>query len=144
MTTPIGAIAPISHLIPPVTPTSGGASAISGVGLGSVTGSNTAINTVFDTALSDAVGDNPAVRIAKGTPVDQGLDLSGSLAKGFDAVQASQHEADTIAVQAASGQIVDPAQLTIAMTKAQLMTQVAAAVQSKAVTAFNTIMSMQA
>ena len=41
-------------------------------------------------------------------------------------------------------QLVDPAQLTIATTKAQLMTQMATAIQSKAVTAFNTIMSMQA
>lgn len=73
-----------------------------------------------------------------------GADFASALANGFDAVQAAQTDANQLAVQAATGQLVDPAQLTIATTKAQLMTQMASAIQSKAVTAFNTIMSMQA
>lgn len=94
-------------------------------------------------------GVNPAAGApAQGSVINTsekgGMNLASSLANGFDAVQAAQHEADTLAVQAATGQLIDPAQLTIATTKAQLMTQVAAAIQSKAVTAFNTIMSMQA
>lgn len=73
-----------------------------------------------------------------------GLNFASALANGLDAVGAAQNEANQLAVQAATGQLVDPAQLTIATTKAQLMTQMATAIQSKAVTAFNTIMSMQA
>lgn len=73
-----------------------------------------------------------------------GVDFASALAKGLDAVSAAQNDANQLAVQAATGQLVDPAQLTIATTKAQLMTQMATAIQSKAVTAFNTIMSMQA
>lgn len=73
-----------------------------------------------------------------------GLNFAGALANGLDAVGAAQNEANQLAVQAATGALVDPAQLTIATTKAQLMTQMATAIQSKAVTAFNTIMSMQA
>ncbi|MBN9610565.1 MAG: flagellar hook-basal body complex protein FliE [Actinobacteria bacterium 69-20] len=73
-----------------------------------------------------------------------GLDFAQALANGFDTVNAAQANANQLAVQAATGQLVDPAQLTIATTKAQMLTQLAAAVQSKAVAAFNTIMSMQA
>lgn len=73
-----------------------------------------------------------------------GLDFAQALANGFDTVNAAQANANQLAAQAATGQLVDPAQLTIATTKAQMLTQLAAAVQSKAVAAFNTIMSMQA
>lgn len=89
------------------------------------------------------------LRAAAGTTIatgdtSSGLNFSQALANGIDAVQASQAEADSLAVQAATGELVDPAQLTIATTKAALMTQLATTVQSKAVQAFNTIMSMQA
>lgn len=70
--------------------------------------------------------------------------FAAALADGLDAVAASQHRADQLSVAAASGQLVDPAALTIAMTEAQLMTQLATTVQAKAVQSFNTIMSMQA
>lgn len=70
--------------------------------------------------------------------------FASALADGLDAVQGAQTQANQLAVQAATGHLVDPAQLTIATTKAQLMTQMATTIQSKAVTAFNTIMSMQA
>lgn len=73
-----------------------------------------------------------------------GGDFSSALGKGLDAVDSAQSNADNLAVQAATGQQVDPAAITVAMTQAQLMTQLAATVQSKAVTAFNTIMGMQA
>lgn len=73
-----------------------------------------------------------------------GVDFAQALANGFDEVNGAQQSANQLAAQAATGQLVDPAQLTIATTKAQMMTQLAAAVQSKAVAAFNTIMSMQA
>jgi flagellar hook-basal body complex protein FliE len=68
----------------------------------------------------------------------------GGIGTGFDAVQATQSKADSLAVQAAAGTLTDPSQLTIAATQASLMTSLATTIESKAVQAFNQIMSMQA
>ncbi len=103
MTTPIGAIAPIS----PLTATSG-----------------------------------PAATAP--TAAGSGADFASVLGKGLDAVSNTQAHADQLAVQAATGTLTDPAQLTIAATQAGLATQLATTLQSKAVAAFNTIMGMQA
>lgn len=73
-----------------------------------------------------------------------GVNFASALGKGMDAVSGAQANAENLAVQAATGQLTDPAQLTIATTQATLMTQLATTLQSKAVTAFNTIMGMQA
>lgn len=81
---------------------------------------------------------------ATGAPATGGANFATELGKGIDAVSGAQANADNLAVQAATGQSVDPAAVTIAATQATLMTQLAATVQSKAVTAFNTIMGMQA
>lgn len=70
--------------------------------------------------------------------------FASALAHGLDAVSATQANADTLAVQAATGQLADPAQYTIAATQASLMTQLATTIENKAVTAFNTVMGMQA
>ncbi|SHG26867.1 flagellar hook-basal body complex protein FliE [Jatrophihabitans endophyticus] len=109
MTTPIGAIAPISSL-------------------GSL-GSVGSVAPSGETAAAAGSG---------------GSDFAAQLGKGLDAVSGAQNSADSLAVQAATGQNVDPAAITVAATQAQLMTQLAASVQSKAVAAFNTIMGMQA
>lgn len=73
-----------------------------------------------------------------------GADFANVLGHGLDAVSNAQAKADDLAVQAATGTLTDPAQLTIATTQAGLATELAAAIQSKAVAAFNTIMGMQA
>ena len=73
-----------------------------------------------------------------------GGDFAAVLARGLDSVSATQAHADTLAVQAATGQLTDPAQYTIAATQASLMTQLATTIENKAVSAFNTIMGMQA
>ena len=70
--------------------------------------------------------------------------FAAELGKGLDAVSGAQNTADNLAIQAATGQSIDPAAYTIAATQATLMTQLAATVKSKAVAAFNTIMGMQA
>ena len=91
-------------------------------------------------ATSPTAAASPASDVA-GTG---GADFSTALGKGLDAVDAAQTNADNLAIQAATGQKIDPAAITVAMTQAQLRTQLVATVQSKAVTAFNTIMGMQA
>lgn len=73
-----------------------------------------------------------------------GGDFASMLGNGIDAMNSAQNTAANLAVQAATGQLVDPAQYTAAATQATLMTQLATTIQSKAVTAFNTIMGMQA
>jgi flagellar hook-basal body complex protein FliE len=73
-----------------------------------------------------------------------GTDFANVLGHGLDAVSNAQAKADDLAVQAATGTLTDPAQLTIATTQAGLATQLATAMQSKAIAAFNTIMGMQA
>ena len=73
-----------------------------------------------------------------------GGDFASVLGKGLDAVSNTQARADDLAVQAATGTLTDPAQLTIATTQAGLATQLATTLQAKAVAAFNTIMGMQA
>ncbi|MCU1659521.1 MAG: flagellar hook-basal body complex subunit FliE [Pseudonocardiales bacterium] len=73
-----------------------------------------------------------------------GASFATALGNGLDAVTGAQQTADGLAVQAATGTLVDPAQYTIAATQASLMTQLATTIESKAVAAFNTIMGMQA
>jgi flagellar hook-basal body complex protein FliE len=73
-----------------------------------------------------------------------GANFAAELGRGLDAVSGAQSTADGLAVQAATGQLTDPAQYTIAATQAALMTQMATTIENKAVTAFNTIMGMQA
>ena len=86
----------------------------------------------------------PAQAQATQPAATTGADFATALGHGLDAVTDAQANADNLAVQAATGQLTDPAQLTIATTQATLMTQLASTLQSKAVTAFNTIMGMQA
>jgi flagellar hook-basal body complex protein FliE len=81
---------------------------------------------------------------ALGASATSGTDFATALGKGLDAVQGSQNTADGLALQAAAGTLVDPAQYTMAATQAQLMTQLATTLESKAVAAFNQIMGMQA
>lgn len=73
-----------------------------------------------------------------------GTDFAGVLGKSLDAVNGAQANASNLAVQAATGQLTDPATYTVAATQATLMTQLATTVQSKAVAAFDTIMGLQA
>lgn len=77
-------------------------------------------------------------------PSTSGTDFAKALGTGLDDVASAQYNADTLAVQAATGQLVDPAQYTVAATQAQLMTQLATTLTTKGVDAFNQIMNMQA
>jgi flagellar hook-basal body complex protein FliE len=73
-----------------------------------------------------------------------GASFASALSHGMDAVTGAQNNASNLAVQAATGTLTDPAQYEIAATQASLMTQLATTMESKAVSAFNTIMGMQA
>jgi flagellar hook-basal body complex protein FliE len=99
------------------------------------------IGAIAPISATTSVAPAPAAGAATGS---SGIDFASALGKGMDAVTGAQANAENLAVQAATGQLTDPAQLTIATTQATLMTQLATTLQSKAVTAFNTIMGMQA
>ena len=103
-----------------------------------------AIGALSGLGATSGLGAAQFANAANSTASTGGADFAKALGDGFDAVAASQSKADTLAVQAATGQLVDPAQYTIAATQASLMTNLATTIESKAVQAFNQIMSMQA
>jgi flagellar hook-basal body complex protein FliE len=59
-------------------------------------------------------------------------------------VESAQSKADGLAVQAATGDLTDIHDYTIAATQAALVTQLATTIRTKGVDAFNQIMGMQA
>jgi flagellar hook-basal body complex protein FliE len=70
--------------------------------------------------------------------------FASMLEKGINAVQSAQSKADGLAVQAATGDLTDIHDYTIAATQAALVTQLATTIRTKGVDAFNQIMGMQA
>ncbi len=67
-------------------------------------------------------------------------DMVTGAMENLDALHGS---ADSLAVQAATGDLTDVHEYTIAATQAELATQLTVAVRDKAVEAFNDIMRMQ-
>jgi flagellar hook-basal body complex protein FliE len=96
-------------------------------------------------AIGGAVPVNP-LDTAVGTAATSGpnTDFADLLSKGLQNVQASQTNADNLAVQVANGTLADPAQYTMAATEASLGLQLTMAIRNKAVDAFQEIMRMQA
>jgi flagellar hook-basal body complex protein FliE len=64
------------------------------------------------------------------------------LAQGMEHLQGLQSNADTLAVQAATGDLQDIHDYTIAATEASVATELTVAIRNKAVEAFNEIMRM--
>ena len=62
---------------------------------------------------------------------------------GLDRLDGVQKSADSLAVQAATGELANVHDYTIAATQAQVSTQVTVALRNKAVEAFTEIMRMQ-
>lgn len=67
-----------------------------------------------------------------------------AMAQGLEQVQSLQATADTLAVQAATGDLTNVHDYMIAATQAQLATELTVAIRNKAVQAFSEIMRMQA
>jgi flagellar hook-basal body complex protein FliE len=95
--------------------------------------------------IAGGTGVNP-VAASAGVAATSGpdTDFAGMLSKGLESVQASQTNADNLAVQVANGTLTDPAQYTMAATEASLGLQLTMAIRNKAVEAFQEIMRMQA
>jgi len=73
----------------------------------------------------------------------QGAGFAQTLATSLESVSSLQASADTLAVRAATGDLEDVHQYTIAATEAKVATETTVAFRNKAVEAFNDIMKMQ-
>jgi flagellar hook-basal body complex protein FliE len=71
-----------------------------------------------------------------------GESFAATLGQGLDALAGAQAKAEGLAVQAATGQLPDVHQFTMAATQAQLATELTVAIRNKAVEAFNDILKM--
>lgn len=80
---------------------------------------------------------------ASGATTGAGESFAALLGRGLDHLAQTQATADTLAVQAATGELTDVHDYTIAATQAQLATELTVAVRNKAVEAFGEIMRMQ-
>jgi flagellar hook-basal body complex protein FliE len=109
-----------------------------------VTAAIPAIGAIAPLGSVGSVGSVGSAAAPQATAATGGTSFATALGNGLDAVTGAQQGADALAVQAATGSLVDPAQYTIAATQASLMTSLATTIESKAVAAFNTIMGMQA
>ena len=94
------------------------------------------------TALPAAPGTQP---VGAGTAATQGGsgDFGNVVVNALQGVQDTQNNANTLAVQAATGDLTDVHNYTIAATEASLQTELTVAVRDRAVQAFNQIMAMQ-
>jgi flagellar hook-basal body complex protein FliE len=99
-------------------------------------------------AIASAVGRTatalpslPTTGAAASAPSGEGF--RDMVVGAMDDLQALHGTADNLAVQAATGDLADVHEYTIAATQAELATQLTVAVRDKAVDAFNDIMRMQ-
>ncbi|MDQ2958598.1 MAG: flagellar hook-basal body complex protein FliE [Actinomycetota bacterium] len=102
-------------------------------------------------AISAISATLPTVGVAAPTDVagagatgSTGSDFASMLEKGINAVQSSQDKADSLSIQAATGDLTDIHDYTIAATQASLVTELATTIRTKGIDAFNQIMGMQA
>ncbi len=101
----------------------------------SITGANSS-------SLVSAADDTTA-STAAATSTD-GSGFASSLSSVVDSVNQTQNTANTLAVQAVTGNLTDISQATIAATRAQVTMELVTAVRNKGLDAFNSIMNMQA
>ena len=72
-----------------------------------------------------------------------GVDFKSALTNSINGLEAMHDKTDTLAVQAATGDLGAIHQYTLAATEMSVATQLTVAVRNKAVEAFNEIMRMQ-
>jgi flagellar hook-basal body complex protein FliE len=97
---------------------------------------------VFDTSM---IGSTTAVAGTGGTSAADsagGAGFASVLASTVDQLQASQATADSLATQAATGDLKDVHSYMIASNEAKLATEMVVTIKNKAVEAFNEIMRM--
>jgi flagellar hook-basal body complex protein FliE len=100
---------------------------------------------VFDAssvgATTDVAG-AAGVAGTTGTQSSSGADFASKLASSVDELQATQSTADSLATQAATGDLKDVHDYMIARNEASLATEMVVGIKNAAVSAFNEIMRM--
>ena len=88
--------------------------------------------------------------VGAGTAATHGVGAGGAsgdfgnvVVNALQGMQDTQNNANSLAVQAATGDLTDVHNYTIAATEASLQTEMTVAVRDRAVQAFNQIMAMQ-
>lgn len=92
-----------------------------------------------DVTPTGALSASTGVQGARGP---QGPSFADVLAGGLDRLQSVNDRADQLSVQAATGDLSNLHEYTIAATEASVTTQLTTAVRNKALEAFNEIMRM--
>jgi flagellar hook-basal body complex protein FliE len=85
----------------------------------------------------------PSVNATQSAQAPQGPQFGQMLANGIEGLEAMNDRTDSLAVQAATGDLGAIHDYTIAATETSVATQLTVAVRNKAVEAFNEIMRMQ-
>jgi len=93
-------------------------------------------------AIGAAAAARQAPHVAREAAADPGF--SSVLGGTIDELQRLQGTADTLAIQAVTGDLDDVHSAMIASTRAQVTLELVAAVRNRSVDAFNEIMRMQA
>jgi flagellar hook-basal body complex protein FliE len=109
----------------PMTPPAVGMDTVSS-GAGAIGGSGSTTGTTGTTGVASTSGD-----------------FGNLVTQGLDKIEAVNNNVDQLAVKAATGDLNNIHDYTIAATEASVTTQLTAAVRNKALEAFNEIMRMQ-
>jgi flagellar hook-basal body complex protein FliE len=88
------------------------------------------------------VGDTTAATGTSATQSTSGSDFASILAGSLDQLQSTQSNADSLATQAATGNLSDVADYMVASNEASLATDTVVTLKNQAVSAFNEIMRM--
>ena len=100
---------------------------------------------IFDASNVGGTTDVTGIAGAAGTTGTQsssGADFASVLASSVDELQATQKTADSLATQAATGDLKDVHDYMIASNEAALATEMVVTIKNQAVSAFNEIMRM--
>jgi flagellar hook-basal body complex protein FliE len=87
-------------------------------------------------------GTIPLLNVPKTNDPGEGQSFGGMVSDAIDGLNNTLNKADTLTMQAATGQLTDIHNLTIATNEAALATQLTVAVRNKALEAFDEIMRM--
>jgi len=102
------------------------------------------IGALMSAATAAPVGAQPGAAAGQAAQSGAASDNFGNVVvNALQGMQDTQDNASKLAVQAATGDLVDVHNYTIAATEASLQTQLTVAVRDRAVEAFNQIMAMQ-
>jgi flagellar hook-basal body complex protein FliE len=102
------------------------------------------IGALMSAATAAPIGAQPGAAAGQAAQAGASSDNFGNvIVNALQGVQDTQANASNLAVQAATGDLVDVHNYTIAATEASLQTQLTVAVRDRAVEAFNQIMAMQ-